>query len=146
MPRDENSTGVSMPTKTASVKAQPRGLLEDFHVEALQMRFANGVERDYERLLSNHQAVIICPMLDDDRVILARSTPRAPTTTSGPLPKGKLDPGEDYTSAANRELQEEIGYAAEELILLKTWPNPQLYAAQHPVGIGLQALPANGRG
>ena len=108
-----------MPTKPQVLKRSRVASSKIFHVEALQMRFANGVERDYERLLSNHQAVIICPMLDDDRVILAQEYAAGTDDYQWSLPKGKLDPGEDYTSAANRELQEEIGYAAEELILLK---------------------------
>ncbi len=122
-----------MPTKPQVLKRSHVASSKIFHVEALHMRFANGVEREYERLLSNHQAVIIAPMLDDDRVILAQEYAAGTDDYQWSLPKGKLDPGEDYATAANRELQEEIGYAAGELILLKNMaqsPNYMQHSTQ----------------
>jgi ADP-ribose diphosphatase len=38
----------------------------------MELLFANGATRTFERLLSDHQAVIIVPMLDDDQVLLVR--------------------------------------------------------------------------
>ncbi len=44
-----------------------------FRVEALDLRFSNGVEVKYERLTSSTSgAVIVVPMLDDDTVLLIR--------------------------------------------------------------------------
>lgn len=122
-----------MPTKPQVLKRSRVASSKIFHVEALSMRFANGVEREYERLLSNHRAVIIVPMLDNDRVIIAQEYAAGTHDYQWSLPKGKLDPGEDYTAAANRELQEEIGYAAGELILLKNMaqsPNYMQHSTQ----------------
>ena len=40
-----------------------------FHVEQMELRFANGVEVSYERLVSGgHGAVLIVPLLEDDTV------------------------------------------------------------------------------
>jgi ADP-ribose diphosphatase len=122
-----------MPTKPQVLKRSRVASSKIFHVESLSMRFANGVEREYERLLSNHHAVIIVPMLDDNRVILAQEYAAGTDDYQWALPKGKVDPGEDYVTAANRELQEEIGYAAEELILLKNMsqsPNYMQHSTQ----------------
>ena len=42
-----------------------------FHIEQIDLRFANGVETRFERLISSPQgAVLIVPMLDDDTFLL----------------------------------------------------------------------------
>lgn len=87
-----------------------------FKVEQLDLEFSNGERRTYERLLSRGLgAVIVVPMIDDDHVLLVREYACGLHHYEIGLPKGRLEPGEDILEGANRELQEECGYAARNL-------------------------------
>lgn len=91
-----------------------------FTVEAVDFRFSNGVERTYERLLPGGSgAVMIVAMLDDEHVALIREFGGGIEEYTLTLPKGAVDLGETLVEAANRELQEEIGYGAEKITFLK---------------------------
>ncbi len=92
-----------------------------FRVEELLLRFANGVERVYERLTSPpHGAVLIVPLLDDDTVLLIREYGAGVEGYELGLPKGACHAGEDRLVAANRELMEEVGYGAHHLEWVKS--------------------------
>ncbi|OOZ39161.1 ADP compounds hydrolase NudE [Solemya pervernicosa gill symbiont] len=87
-----------------------------FKVEQLDLRFSNGVEVSYERLIgSPHGAVLIVPMLDADTVLLVREYAAGVDRYELTLPKGRIEAGEPPVEAANREIMEEIGYGAEQL-------------------------------
>lgn len=87
-----------------------------FHVEQLDLEFSNGVVVQYERLRgSEHGAVLIVPMLDADTVLLIREYAAGVQRYELALPKGRIEHGEDLIEAANREIMEEIGYAAHTL-------------------------------
>ncbi len=87
-----------------------------FHVQQLNLRFSNGVETVYERLLGSPQgAVLVVPMLDAETVLLIREYAAGMERYELALPKGRIEAGEDPLVAANREIQEEIGYAAKTL-------------------------------
>lgn len=91
-----------------------------FRVEALDLRFSNGVEVKYERLTSSTSgAVMIVPLLDNDTVLLIREYAAGTERYELGFPKGRVEPGEDPLLAANRELQEETGYAARRLTYLR---------------------------
>jgi ADP-ribose diphosphatase len=47
------------------------------------------------------------------------------------LPKGSIESGEDILAAANREIQEEVGYAARTLTHLTTLTLAPGYSSQH---------------
>jgi ADP-ribose diphosphatase len=87
-----------------------------FHVEQLELRFANGVETQYERLVGSPQgSVLIVPMLDDNTVLLIREYAAGIDRYELALPKGRIEHGEELLSAANREIMEEVGYASNQL-------------------------------
>jgi len=87
-----------------------------FKVERLDLEFSNGVKAQYERLLgSPHGAVLIVPMLDTETVLLIREYAAGLHRYELGLPKGKIENGEGILAAANREIQEEVGYAAKQL-------------------------------
>ncbi|MCY0964966.1 ADP compounds hydrolase NudE [Parathalassolituus penaei] len=91
-----------------------------FRVESVELRFSNGVERTYERLAPRgNGAVMLVALLDDDTVALIREYAGGIDDYCLTLPKGAIDMGESLADAANRELQEEVGFAARELTLLK---------------------------
>lgn len=92
-----------------------------FRVQEIELTFSNGEVRTYERLASGSTpAVIIIPMLDEKTVLLIEEYGVGVENYELGLPKGKVDKGEDLLDAANRELQEEVGYAAKKLTLLKS--------------------------
>ncbi|NOX27135.1 MAG: ADP compounds hydrolase NudE [Gammaproteobacteria bacterium] len=92
-----------------------------FKVEALELEFSNGVVTHYERLLSSSAgAVLIVPMLDRDTVLLIREYSAGVHRYELALPKGRVEAQEDWLDAANREIREEIGYAARSLEHLRT--------------------------
>jgi len=91
-----------------------------FKVESIDLQFSNGVERTYERLVSGgNGAVMMVALLDDETVALIREYGGGVDDYTLTLPKGAVDMGETMRDACNRELQEEIGYAAEEFVFLK---------------------------
>lgn len=89
-----------------------------FEIQAVDLRFANGTERTYERLTpARRPAVMILPLLADSLLMIreyAVGTERYELT----FPKGLIDEGETPEEAANRELQEETGHAARRFTLL----------------------------
>ena len=92
-----------------------------FRVEELQLRFANGVERTYERLVSKgsgYGAVMVVAMLDAEHAVLVEVYCAGTDDYQLSLAKGLIEPGEDVLVAANRELKEEAGFGAERLELI----------------------------
>ena len=89
-----------------------------FRVERMNLRFSNGVERTYERLGGvggGHQAVMVVPMLDDNRFVMIDEYAGGTEDYQLSLPKGLVEAGEALMEGANRELKEEAGYGARQL-------------------------------
>jgi ADP-ribose diphosphatase len=87
-----------------------------FPVEQIDLEFANGERRTYERMRgSGRGAVVIVPLLDRDTVLLVREYAAGLHTYELGLPKGRLERGEDVIEGANREMKEEVGYGARKL-------------------------------
>lgn len=94
-----------------------------FTVEAMEILFSNGQQRDYERLTRSTNgggAVLIVPMLDHETVLLIKEYSAGVHRYEIGLPKGKVDYGESTLNAANRELKEEVGFGANKLHYLTT--------------------------
>jgi len=90
-----------------------------FAVESLDLTFSNGEQRVYERLVGGpHGAVLVVPMLDPETVIMIREYSAGTDRYELALPKGRLEAGESLEQGANRELAEEIGYAARQITFL----------------------------
>ena len=88
-------------------------------VEQIDLEFSNGQRRTYHRMKpSGLGAVIIVPMLDDETVLLAREYAAGLHHYEIGLPKGRLEHGESILEAAQREMKEEIGYGAHDLVEL----------------------------
>lgn len=92
-----------------------------FHVQQVDLRFSNGVETRYERLVGSRRgAVLIVPLLDDDTVLLIREYAAGTDRYELALPKGRIENDEDLLGAADRELKEEVGYGARRLTHLNS--------------------------
>jgi ADP-ribose diphosphatase len=88
-------------------------------VEQIDLEFSNGQRRTYHRMKPRGLgAVIIVPMLDDHTVLLAREYAAGLHHYEIGLPKGRLEQGETIIEAAQREMKEEIGYGARNLVEL----------------------------
>ncbi|CAB0150621.1 ADP compounds hydrolase NudE [Pseudidiomarina piscicola] len=100
-------------------------------IEAVDLRFSNGVERQFERMQSSGRgAVMVVPFVDATTMVLVREYAAGLHDYQLGFPKGLIDPGETPEQAANRELKEEIGYGAEQLIPLKSLTMaPQFFSA-----------------
>ena len=110
-----------MPTKPTILKRHRVARTRLFQVEQLELRFANGVERTYERLASSgFGAVAIVPVTSDGSVILVQEYGAGVNDYQWGVPKGAIDPGETRLAAANRELMEEAGVGARSLHFLKS--------------------------
>lgn len=89
-------------------------------VEELDLEFSNGERRVYRRApATGHGAVIVVPLVDDGTVLLVREYAAGTHRYELGLVKGAIDAGETPEQAANRELQEEAGYAARSLEVLR---------------------------
>lgn len=103
-----------------------------FHVQQLQLRFSNGIERSYERLNpGEHRAVMIVPMLDADTVLLVREYGAGIDEYYLSLPKGGMHDGEDMFETADRELKEEVGFGARRFTYLKELYLSPSYLGNH---------------
>lgn len=92
-----------------------------FKVERLDLEFSNGETRTYERLRSTGLgAVIVVAMPDDETVLMVREYAAGLHHYELGLVKGRLETGETVLEGAQRELQEEIGYGAHDLLELTT--------------------------
>jgi ADP-ribose pyrophosphatase len=66
-------------------------------------------------IVEHVQAVAIVPVMADGRIVLVRQYRLPAGRELLEVPAGSLDPGEDPDTAAQRELQEEIGFATRRL-------------------------------
>jgi ADP-ribose diphosphatase len=92
-----------------------------FRIEQLDLEFSNGEKRQFERMGgSGRGAVMIVPFIDVENVLLVREYAAGTHSYQLGFPKGLIDPGETPKQAANRELMEEVGFGAKNLIPLHT--------------------------
>jgi ADP-ribose diphosphatase len=110
---------VTTKPRTLSRRAIARSRL--FGIEAVELEFANGSRRVFERILGNvTDSVLVVPLTAEGSVLLVREYAAGFDRYELGLPKGILEPGEAVLDAANREIQEEVGQAARDLRLLAT--------------------------
>lgn len=92
-----------------------------FTIEQIDLTFSNGVERVYERMEGTGRgAVMIVPFIDNNTILLVKEYCAGTHKYELGFPKGIIDAGEQAIEAADRELKEEVGLGASELISLHT--------------------------
>ena len=119
-----------------------------FKVQAQTLRFQNGVEVVYERVLSSGQgAVLVIPMLDAETFLLIREYAAGMGRYELGFPKGKIDAGEDWTQASIRECMEEVGYRPQQVVCLDSVSLASGYMTHQThlvLATGLQSAQAQG--
>jgi ADP-ribose diphosphatase len=91
-----------------------------FRIEQLDLQFANGARRLFERILGGRGSVLVVAMPDPKTVLLTREYAAGTDSYELGLPKGIVEADEDPLAAAQREIQEEVGVGARDLRLLHT--------------------------
>ncbi|MCP4284469.1 MAG: ADP compounds hydrolase NudE [Gammaproteobacteria bacterium] len=110
-----------MPNKPTTHSRRPIGDTGVFRVEEMDLEFSNGETRVYQRLLGTPQgAIMVVPLLDSETVLLIREYTAGMERYELGFVKGRIEAGEEVLEAANREMQEEVGYAARQLELIKS--------------------------
>ena len=88
-----------------------RGAFLDVRRDRVALPDGSKAEREY---IVHPGAVMVVPLLDDDRVVVERQWRYPMQRAMLEFPAGKLDPGESVLACAVRELAEETGYRAAE--------------------------------
>ena len=89
-----------------------------FNIKQADIEF-NGTTMKYEIISGTGSgAVMVVPFIDND-IIFIKEYAAAIDDYMITFPKGKIDRGETIEEAANRELQEEVGYKSREIKLIK---------------------------
>jgi len=92
-----------------------------FRIEEMDLRFASGEERTYERLPGvGTPAVIVVAVNAADELMLIREYCAGFHAMQLTLVKGAAAAAESLEDAANRELMEEIGWGARSMRFVKT--------------------------
>ncbi len=87
-----------------------------FAIEEVHLRFSNGVETRYERLVGHPEgAVLTVALTAAGEVLLVREYAVGLHRYELGLPKGRVEAGETPMQAALRELREETGFGAARL-------------------------------
>ncbi len=84
------------------------------------VRYADGRERPYTVIECGH-CVGVLPLTDDGQVLMVRQFRYIVGRYTWEMPTGGVRPGESFEAAAQRELAEEAGHRAAELIHVSTY-------------------------
>ncbi len=92
-----------------------------FRVDEVELAFSNGERRVFEQLVAGGDGgIVVVPVTTEGELILVEEYALGIGTYELGFVKGVIDPGETPHQAATRELREETGFAAGELLLLDT--------------------------
>ncbi|MEQ6959479.1 NUDIX hydrolase [Staphylococcus arlettae] len=86
-------------------------------LEVHDIALPNG-QTSKRELVKHNGAVAVCAITPNNKIILVKQFRKPIENTLLEIPAGKLELNEDRTSAAQRELEEETGYIAEDLQLI----------------------------
>lgn len=102
-----------------------------FELESVELRFSNGEHRTYERHRPQRRSSVLVIPIQEDQLIFVREYAVGSERYELTFPKGLIDQGEEPKESANRELQEEVGFASRKLTPLRV-----LYSApSHMFGL-----------
>ncbi|MGC6360520.1 ADP compounds hydrolase NudE [Bisgaard Taxon 45] len=91
-----------------------------FEIQSIELQFANGIQRTYERFKGSGRAAVMIIPIENDQLLMIREYAMGTEQYELGFPKGLMDPNETPEQSANRELKEEVGLGANEFIHLRT--------------------------
>ncbi|TQE40933.1 ADP compounds hydrolase NudE [Aggregatibacter actinomycetemcomitans] len=91
-----------------------------FEIQSVDLKFANGEHRTYERFRPGKYAAVMVVAIDGEDLLLVREYAVGTERYELGFVKGRMDAGETPEQSANRELQEEIGLEAKSWVHLRT--------------------------
>lgn len=100
-----------------------------FTIKDVDLQFADGHESTYQ-ILEKGDSALVVPITKEGNIVFIREYFAAIDAYALALPKGRIDLGEGMEEAAQRELQEEIGYKANKLTYLQTLTMSPCYFTQ----------------
>lgn len=127
-----NSNTQALPERKKPEILEVKPLIEtaNFNIEQVTLKFSNGEVRNYQRFEQwPHGIIMVIPMIDDETLLIIREYCAGIEEYTLTLPKGRVEPDESPSDAANREMQEEIGYKASEMIPLQVVTQSPSYSA-----------------
>ena len=89
-----------------------------FTVDELDLEISNNTRRTYDRLSGGNGAILAVPFDGNDFYLTSEYACGFERYELG-FVKGQIDAGEDGVTACNRELEEEIGFGAKNIVLLR---------------------------
>lgn len=91
-----------------------------FEIQAVKLAFSNGEQRTFERFTPTNRCAVMVLALHQENLLLVTEYAVGTERYELGFVKGLMDKDETPEQSANRELQEEIGFKAQKLTLLKT--------------------------
>ncbi|KGQ70362.1 ADP-ribose diphosphatase [Chelonobacter oris] len=91
-----------------------------FEIQAVELAFSNGEQRIFERFTPSNRCAVMVVALERENLLLVNEYAVGTERYELGFVKGLMDNGETPEQSANRELQEEIGFRAGKLTLLRT--------------------------
>jgi len=92
-----------------------------FRIEAIDLAFSNGQNATFECVRTQGAGVVMVAVVSaQQELIMVREYAACADCYELGFVKGKIDPGESPMDTAAREIQEEIGFGARDIKLLRT--------------------------
>ena len=112
----------SFEEKTIKSETIYNGKIVDLRIETVELPNKMYAKRE---IVDHSKGACVIPITNDKKIILIKQYRKAVRQFIYELPAGLVDPGEEPSETANRELQEEIGYKANDLkFLFSGYPSP----------------------
>ncbi|AWX15691.1 ADP compounds hydrolase NudE [Mergibacter septicus] len=112
---------MTIPTKPTILSLTTLAKSQLFEIQAVDLQFSNGEQRTYERLKPASRCGVMILAIDQQQNLLMVEEYAVGTENYQlGFPKGLMEVGETAEQSAIRELQEEIGFGAKKLTLLRT--------------------------
>lgn len=103
------------PVKRLKRELVQKGSIIDYYKDTVQVQNGNIAQWDF---IKHKGAAAVIPVTDDGKLLMVRQYRNALDRATIEIPAGGKEPDEDFKTCARRELEEETGYASDDLEFL----------------------------